>query len=561
MFMSIFIRFNAISGVSSFYCGLANRALPNNSLEAKLFKNVLANQCRTISSDRREKLLIFQLRKKGSLISWRDYMKLTATISGYEKVLASDDTGVVFEKLPNFVVEKGKWNKPLRWEEQGNPTSLHLAVRKKNLSEIKRLIRGGADVNAPGVGGRTPLFEAVRTGKPELVDLLMSCGADPNKYETSSWNYNYTAYHYALQKKFYAITRLFIEKWGVSADQPVEFNDYGWPPEAIHFAMPSDNEYKKLTPFKRSEAEKILMFLLDTRGKRFIRDSERFFSQAVRNNMQGVVKLMIEKKATLDAYNGFCIDLTAISVNEFVSKPDFFQNILHSIISNQREKGFHVFSLKISADNGCMIKGAIECGFRHHHANSDYSLLNLCLKNHTIKECTYPPFRTISAGVTAVVFDKELKNVLVVMESVGSIKKIKPPTGTVEYGQNQETPLEAVVRELKEETQIEVDPAKAFHVGSTWSNNYRGTNPDIAFIFAFVLDQMKEPVAQKSEISKAKWVSVEEYIQVLPEEIGKPWLLRQVVVSAFEAIKNNKYWKPKTVYLSTGNKVDLFTTE
>lgn len=270
---------------------------------------------------------------------------------------------------------------------------------------------------------------------------------------------------------------------------------------------------------------------------------------------------VIEEISKTDAYRGFLVDFTSFPTDVTLPPRYHFKKMIQSMVNELRRKGTHVFSLKIPACNGDIMEVAIDLGFRHHHANHNYSLLNFCLKGHKATECSYPPYRTISAGVTGVVFDQQLQKVLVVMEQIGVIKKFKPPTGGVDYGESQETPLQAVVRELKEETQIEVDPNKAFYVGTGWSNNYRGVNPDISYIFAFVLPEIKAPVAQDSEISKAVWMSVEEFIKEPPEEKEKPWLLRQAVVAALDAVKSGNSWKKQTLYLTTGKEVDFFSAQ
>ncbi len=262
-----------------------------------------------------------------------------------------------------------------------------------------------------------------------------------------------------------------------------------------------------------------------------------------------------------DAFGGLLIDLTAVKLNKNILSSNTFKKFLKNEMEVQKTNCIHVMGLKIPANEGAVMKVAISCGFRHHHANAEYSLLNYCLSQHTIKECSFPAFRTISAGVTIVVFTKDLKEVLVVMEQVGPIKKFKPPTGGIDYGLNEDTPLKAAIRELEEETQIVVDPASAILVGTGWSNNYRGTNPDISYIFAFVLNEKQQPVAQTSEISKAQWISVEEFMQEPTEEKNKPWLLRQAVIAGHQALRVSKdTWKVQTLYLTTGKPVDFFSS-
>jgi len=57
-------------------------------------------------------------------------------------------------------------------------TPLIEAVRTGQLSRVKELIDGGADVNEPGEQGWTPLSWAAGKGKLELVTLLIANGAD-----------------------------------------------------------------------------------------------------------------------------------------------------------------------------------------------------------------------------------------------------------------------------------------------------------------------------------------------------------------------------------------------
>lgn len=258
-----------------------------------------------------------------------------------------------------------------------------------------------------------------------------------------------------------------------------------------------------------------------------------------------------------DPFKGMLLDFSLLPSKEMFKESRVFKNILRARIEVEREAGIHVLGLKVSSSDGDIMKAAIECGFRHHHANAEYSLMNLCLQGHSISECSFPAYKTVSAGVTAVVFDAELKKVLVVTEKTG-ITKSKPPTGGIDYGVNQDTPLKAVIRELKEEVNIEVNASDAVLVGTGWSNNYRQNNPDISYIFAFRLKEMQETVIQQSEIKKAEWVSIQDFALLPEEEKEKPWLLRNAVFVAHQALKNQKdLWKPQTLYLTTGKPVEF----
>lgn len=180
------------------------------------------------------------------------------------------------------------------WPSNGIPTLLHLAVDRKKIPEIKRLIEEGADVNALGPNGETPLFNGVRSGSPKIVSLLLEKGANPNQFEASARNYNITPFHEALLGHFSQITELFIKQGGVPADQRVLYHDFGfgWPPDSIELAVPRD--FKKLTSFKRKEVEKILIFLLRHSGKQFIHHRVRLDKMARKNNLRELSKFLTE---------------------------------------------------------------------------------------------------------------------------------------------------------------------------------------------------------------------------------------------------------------------------
>ncbi|XP_071656974.1 LOW QUALITY PROTEIN: NF-kappa-B inhibitor beta [Patagioenas fasciata] len=60
-------------------------------------------------------------------------------------------------------------------------TPLHLAVLRKDPELVQLLLRGGADPNKPEPGcGRTPLHLAVEAQSPEVAELLLRGGADPD---------------------------------------------------------------------------------------------------------------------------------------------------------------------------------------------------------------------------------------------------------------------------------------------------------------------------------------------------------------------------------------------
>ena len=54
------------------------------------------------------------------------------------------------------------------------------AARTGNIEAVKQHLAAGADVNAKGEEGLTPLHYAAREGHKEITDLLLTNGADVN---------------------------------------------------------------------------------------------------------------------------------------------------------------------------------------------------------------------------------------------------------------------------------------------------------------------------------------------------------------------------------------------
>src|ERR1017187_4888420 len=65
--------------------------------------------------------------------------------------------------------------------------TLHEAVLSGNLAGVKRQLDRGADINAKGPDGWTPLMLAADKGKLEVVKILLDRGADVNAKDADGW--------------------------------------------------------------------------------------------------------------------------------------------------------------------------------------------------------------------------------------------------------------------------------------------------------------------------------------------------------------------------------------
>merc|ERR1711948_58922 len=65
------------------------------------------------------------------------------------------------------------------------------AARKDDAAEVDKLVKGGADINALGNGGQSPLMAATLAGSAKAVEALLKAGADATIGEKDG----YTPFH------------------------------------------------------------------------------------------------------------------------------------------------------------------------------------------------------------------------------------------------------------------------------------------------------------------------------------------------------------------------------
>jgi ankyrin repeat protein len=108
------------------------------------------------------------------------------------------------------VIEKLIREHPGHINLRGGPlgTALHAAARRNHLNIVQRLLRHGADVNAPGRWERTPLVFASSRGHLEVVRWLLDHGADVNSKDNDN---DCTSLHLAASYGHFDIVRTLLE--------------------------------------------------------------------------------------------------------------------------------------------------------------------------------------------------------------------------------------------------------------------------------------------------------------------------------------------------------------
>ena len=87
-------------------------------------------------------------------------------------------------------------------------SALHLAARDGSLNLARFLLTNRANLNLPDSGGRLPLHVAVLFGHPDVVELFLIQGADPNAPESN--REQLTALHWAVDRGSKALAEVLL---------------------------------------------------------------------------------------------------------------------------------------------------------------------------------------------------------------------------------------------------------------------------------------------------------------------------------------------------------------
>lgn len=272
--------------------------------------------------------------------------------------------------------------------------------------------------------------------------------------------------------------------------------------------------------------------------------------------LQTIVGELFEKSISKDAYNNCTINLSASSDANRKDLQDAIKNKFSELVKNL--EGYNHLIVRIDQKQNRLYKCLMQHDFTVHHSENKDLILKRCLGEEADAGCQYPPFKTMSLGITVVIFNSDLSEFLAIQEKTGYYKGWKAPTGSVDYEQEDEAA--AAVREVKEETNLDILPEHLVLVGMAPTNNLRGRSPDRNFVFVCKTDITEGIKPQEKEIKQVAWISVNDFLtSKLPvsHEL-RPLILQEVVRIAKTSLENNHGWKASAAYWGSGKPAILY---
>jgi 8-oxo-dGTP diphosphatase len=197
-------------------------------------------------------------------------------------------------------------------------------------------------------------------------------------------------------------------------------------------------------------------------------------------------------KRTPDKYGGLTIDGTTLPTS--LKK---FENSLNKIISDEQDKKLLWITLPISKSNYIPLLTEYDFVF-YDCTETSITLLKRLIANPIIPTAT-----NHTIGVGAFVIDDD--EILVVKDS--TYKQLKLPGG---YIDNNENISQAVVREVYEETGVNVSPQSIVTLGHFSPCQFGESN---IYIVCKAKPLSKEiDIQDDQEIIEARWIGIEEYL-------------------------------------------------
>lgn len=93
-------------------------------------------------------------------------------------------------------------------DESGDDSPLHIAIRDEDIDVVKALLNFGADVNAKGQFGQTPILTATVVGNIPILELLLDRGGDLTMINDNKLS----ALHIAVQQEWPRTVRWLLNK-------------------------------------------------------------------------------------------------------------------------------------------------------------------------------------------------------------------------------------------------------------------------------------------------------------------------------------------------------------
>lgn len=117
--------------------------------------------------------------------------------------------------------------------ENKGSTLLHQAVRKGDMTVVKKLLDSGYDVNIKDANGLTPLHCAAQCGHKDIAEFLLANGADAAAKDENSW----MPVHHAAAKGYKDLAKLLL-KQPVRIDPiPEQISETVYPRDELHIWM------------------------------------------------------------------------------------------------------------------------------------------------------------------------------------------------------------------------------------------------------------------------------------------------------------------------------------